>query len=97
MCYDRSMIGLSRETEALARRIASARHLPVDAIIRAALEQKVRQEGIVLDEPHRPRDRSSEGIAARRSRTDRLVVALAAMPMLDERSPREIADDLDSL
>jgi hypothetical protein len=41
-----------------------------------------------------PRDASPKAIAVRRARTDRLVAALAAMPVLDRRSPRDIMDDL---
>jgi hypothetical protein len=40
---------------------------------------------------------SPEAIAARRAITDQIVAEIAAMPILDPRSPWEIADDLDSL
>ena len=90
------MINLSEKIEALAQRIALQRHLSVEEIIRMALEGKARMEGIEI-EPRRPRDQSPEGIAARRARTDSFIKLLATMPILDERSPREIMEDLDSL
>ena len=89
------MINLPQEIEALARRIARVKRLTVEDAIRMALEDKARAEGI-LPEPRR-RDRSAEAVAARRSRTDELVATLAALPILDPRTPREIMDDLDTL
>jgi hypothetical protein len=89
------MINLPQETEALAQRLALARHLSVEEVIRLALE-KVRAEGMTL-ESGQPRDPSSEAVAARRARTDRLVAALAVMPVLDRRSPRDIMDDLNAI
>jgi antitoxin VapB len=90
------MINLSQETEALAQRLAVAKHLSVEEAIRLALEEKVRAEGII-PERWRPRDQSSEAIVVRRARTDKFVAALAAMPILDSRSPSEIMDDLNAL
>jgi antitoxin VapB len=90
------MINLSQETEALAKRLAAAHHLSIEQAIRLALEEKARAEGIA-PEPLRPREQSPEAIAARRARTDTLVAELAAMPILDPRSPREIMDDLNAL
>jgi antitoxin VapB len=90
------MINLPPETEALAQRLALAKHLSVEEVIRLALEEKVRAEGVTR-ETGRPRDLSPEAVAARRARTDRLVAALAAMPVLDRRSPRDIMDDLNAV
>jgi len=90
------MIHLSRETEALAQRLATAKHLSIEEAIRLALEEKVRAEGIA-PESGRSRDQSPKAVAARRARTDEFVAALAAMPVLDRRSPREIMDDLNVL
>jgi len=90
------MINLSQETEALAQRIAVARHLSVEQAIRLALEEMAKAERIV-SEPCRSRDQSPEAIAARRTRTDTFVAELAAMPIRDPRSPREIMDDLNAL
>ena len=90
------MINLSPETEALAQRLAVAHHLSVEQAIRLALEEKARTEGIA-SEPLRPRERSLDAIDARRARTDKFVAELAAMPIFDSRSPREIMDDLNAL
>jgi antitoxin VapB len=89
------MINLSQETEALAQRLALAKRLSVEEVIRLALEEKGRAEGIA-PESGQPRDLSPKAVAARRARTDRLVAALAAMPVLDRRSPRDIMDDLNA-
>jgi TPP-dependent indolepyruvate ferredoxin oxidoreductase alpha subunit len=43
------------------------------------------------------RDQSPAAVAARRARTNRFVAWLAAMPVLDPRSPNEIMDDLNAL
>jgi hypothetical protein len=43
-----------------------------------------------------PRDTCPKAIAVRRARTDRLVAALAAMPVLDRRSPHDIMDELNA-
>ena len=80
------------ETEALAKRLAAAQSLSVEDAIRLALEEKARAAGVVT-EPHHPRDQSPEAVAARHARTNRFVAELAAMPVLDPRSPREIMDE----
>ena len=90
------MINLSRETEALAKRLAVTQSLSVEDAVRLALEDKARAAGIAL-EARQPRDQSPESVAARHARTNRFVAELAAMPVLDPRSPRAIMDDLDSL
>lgn len=90
------MINLPQETEALAQRLALAKRLSVEEVIRLALEAKGRAEGIT-PESGQPRDPSPKAVAARRARTDRLVAALAAMPVLDRRSPRDIMDDLNAV
>ena len=90
------MINLSQETESLAKRLAATQSLSVEDAIRLALEEKARTVGIAM-EPRRPRDQSPEAVAARRARTNRFVAELAAMPILDSRSPRDIMDDLNSL
>jgi hypothetical protein len=90
------MINLPPETEALAQRLALAKRLSVEQVIRLALEEKIRAESIA---PHsgQPRDPSPTAVAARRARTDRLVATLAGMPVLDRRSPRDIMDDLNAV
>jgi antitoxin VapB len=90
------MIHLSQETEALAKRLAAAQRLSIEDAIRLALEEKARAAGVVM-EPRHPRDQSPEAVAARHARTNRFVAELAAMPVLDPRSPSEIMDDLNAL
>ena len=89
------MISLPQETVDLARRLAVAQHRSVEEAIRVAIEEKACDEGIELV-PRRRRDPSLEAVAERRARTDRFTAALASMPMLDRRAPREIMDDLDA-
>lgn len=83
------MIALSQETEELARRLAAAQSLSVDAAIRQALEARASVAGV---EPElRPRRRMTvEEMLAVGSE-------IAAMPLLDPRSPREIMDDINAL
>jgi antitoxin VapB len=90
------MISLSQETEALARRLADAQHVTIEDAIRRALEASAHAAGVV-PEPGRPRDQSPEAAATRRARMDQIVREIAAMPILDRRSPREIVDDLNAL
>jgi antitoxin VapB len=90
------MINLSQETEALAKRLAATQSLSVEDAIRLALEEKARAAGIAV-ETRRTRDQSPQAVAARRARTNRFVAELAAMPVLDPRSPRDIMDDLNAL
>lgn len=91
-----SMIDLSQETELLARRLADAEHLTVDAAVRQALEARAQAAGVEL-QPIRAHDRSPEAIAARRAYVDKIVSEIAAMPILDHRTPQEIIDDLSSI
>jgi antitoxin VapB len=84
------MIILSRESEALAQRLALAQHLSVEEAIRAALEEKARATGLVAEPNRPPRRMSVEGMLAVGSE-------IAALPLLDARSPREIMDDLNAI
>lgn len=90
------MIDLSQETEALAKQLAAAQSLSVDEAVRQALEARARAAG-VLPEPPERRDQSPEAIAARQARVNWIVAEIAAMPLLDQRSPQEIMDDLNAL
>jgi antitoxin VapB len=84
------MINLSQETEALAKRLAAAQSLSVEDAIRLALEEKARAAGVDA-EALRPRRRMSiESMLA-------VGAEIAAMPVLDPRSPREIMDGLNAL
>ena len=84
------MINLSQEAEALAQRLAVAQRLSVEAAIQRALEAHARASGI---EP--------ELMSPRRRMTVEQMLAfgseIAAMPILDPRSPNEIMDDLNAL
>ena len=91
------MVDLSQETEALARRLADAQRVTVDAAVRQALEARAQAAGVEL-QPSRPaHDRSPEAVAARRARVDDIVREIAAMPVLDKRPVQEIIDDINAL
>jgi hypothetical protein len=90
------MISLSHETEALARRLADAEHVTVDAAVRQALEARAQAAGVEM-RPIRPHDRSPEAVAARRESIRQIVGELAAMPVLDNRPLQEIVDDLNTV
>jgi len=80
------MIHLSTQTEALAVRLAAAQQLSVEAAIRQALEDQARKAGL---EPERG--------SRRRMSVERMLAFgadIAALPVLDPRSPAEIMDDL---
>jgi antitoxin VapB len=93
---ENGMINLSQETEALAQRVALAKHIAVDDAIRTALENTARAEGIAL-EVRRPRDQSPEARAARIARFEEIARAAAALPVLDPRPTQEIIDELNEL
>lgn len=93
---EKPMINLSQETEALAQRIAFAKHVAVDDAVRTALEDTARAEGIAL-EARRPRDLSPEAVAARIARFDAIARQIALAPISDPRPVSEIVDDLNAL
>jgi antitoxin VapB len=82
------MIHLSHETEALAKRLAEAQRLSVEDAVRRALEQQALATGLVAE--------TKQPIRRRMSIEEMLAVGgeIAAMPLLDARSPQEIMDDL---
>ena len=84
------MIRLSDQTETLARRIAGAQRVSVDTAVRCALEElaKSRHIDIGATQPERRRMSIEEMLAVGDE--------IAAMPLLDARSPEEIMDDLNS-
>jgi hypothetical protein len=90
------MIDLSPETETLARRLADAQRVTIDAAVRQALEARAQAAGIEL-RPGRPHDRSPDAVAARRARVDAIVREIAGMPVLDKRPVQEIVDDINAL
>ena len=90
------MINLPPETVALAERLGAAQGVSVAEAIRQAIEKCARDAGVTA-EPERTRDMSPEAIAARLARIQQVVDDIAAMPVLDPRSPREIMDELNEL
>ena len=87
MCYPINMISLSPETEALAARLAAAKRISAGEAIRQALEAEL----CALDAQARPRRRMTvEQMRA-------LGAEIAALPLLDPRSPAEIMEDLNAL
>jgi antitoxin VapB len=79
------MTDLTRETKELARRLATMQQQSVDDVIRQALEARAEAIGLA---PGRPR---------RRQNADQILAAggeVAAMPLLDTRTPRQIIDDI---
>ena len=83
------MINLSQETEALAARLAAAQRLSVEEAIRQALEAQARAAGIQPEVRERRRMTVAQMCA--------LGAEIAALPILDARSPNEITDDLNAL
>jgi antitoxin VapB len=81
------MIRLSDETEVLARRLAEAHHVTAEDAVRQALEARARATGL-LPEPQ------TASAADRRAELARIVREIAALPVLDTRSPQQIMDDL---
>ena len=85
-------------TKLLEQAFETVRALPPaaqDVAARLLLQFAGSEDAITMT--RRPRDQSAEAVAARHARTDRLVADLAAMPVLDPRSPRAIMDDLNAL
>jgi len=85
---------LSPETAALARRLADARRLPVDTVVRDALAAV--EERSLID-PDGKRDVSPEAIAARKASIREIVAELASMPVLDPRPVQQIVDDINAV
>lgn len=85
--YLRPMLILPPETERLAQRLAEAQGVEPLAVVHRALEERARAVG-VADEA--PPYRSVEAMLA-----DAAVIA--AMPILDPRSPQEIMDEINEL
>jgi antitoxin VapB len=85
-----AMINLSPEVEALAKRLAAAQSVSVEEAIRQALEERARATGIAREALPPRRRLSVDGMLA-------VGAQIAAMPVLDPRSPREIMDDIHTL
>ncbi len=79
------MVDLPGDTQALARRLADARGTTVENAIRQAVEESARAAGLAR--------------SRRRMTVDQMLAVgdeIAAMPLLDQRSAREIMDDLNT-
>jgi len=79
------MVDLPQDTEALARRLANAHGTTVEDVIRRAVEESARVAGLVPPK--------------RRMTIDQMLAVgdeIAAMPLIDRRSPSEIMDDLNA-
>lgn len=83
------MITLSQETEALAARLAAAQRRSVDDVVRQALEAHARATGVPTDLRQRRRMTAEQMTA--------LGAEIAALPLLDPRTPNEIMDDVNAL
>jgi antitoxin VapB len=81
------MINLSQETEALAARLAAAERISAGEAIRQALEAELSAMGTEV----RPRRRMTV------EQMCELGAEIAALPVLDQRSPAEIMEDLNAL
>jgi antitoxin VapB len=79
------MTDLPLDTILLAQRLAAAQGIPVEEAVRRAVEASARAAGI--EAPRPPRRMSVDEMLA-------VGAEIAAMPLLDERSPRQISDDL---
>lgn len=78
------MSSLRPDTARLAERLASLQGIPVEE----AVEASARAAGIVAEGPGRRRRMTVDEMLA-------VGAEIAALPLLDPRSPREIMDDLD--
>jgi len=82
------MLQLPQDTERLARLVAARSGRSAEDVIRAALEREARAQGVYDD--RRPRRQTAAQMLA-------VGAEIAAMPVLDPRTPREIMDDLSGL
>ena len=82
------MITLSQDVETLARRVAAVERTTVEDAIRRALEDRAQANGVARQTRVRRRMTAQQMLA--------VGAEIAAMPLLDPRTPREIMDDLDS-
>jgi antitoxin VapB len=89
------MISLSRETEALARRLAELQSVSPEDAIHQALAARAYGFGV---RPDASRLASApEAVAARKAMMEHHVRAIAALPILDPRPPDAIMDELNAV
>lgn len=80
------MIAVTTDTEALARELAAWQKMPVSEAVRLALEAQAQRLGMSRPESARQRQTIAQILA--------MADDIAAMSLLDTRSPQEILDDL---
>jgi hypothetical protein len=86
------MIVLTDDTEALARKVAESRHIPVDVAIRLGLE------AIAGKADHAVQSAGSEALVERRrTALAHFAEVIASMPVQDPRAPAVIMDDLNEV
>lgn len=90
------MIHLSRDTVALAHRLATLRGISLEDAVTLAIEHSAREAGLA-SQPLRQRDLSPGAVAARKARLDEIADAITKMPVLDPRTTRAIMDDINRL
>lgn len=90
------MLNLSIATERLAQLIAAKTGTTPEIVVHEAVEERARATGIALEQRAR-RDLTTEAVVAREARMLRCADEIAALPLLDKRSPRQIMDELNAL
>lgn len=83
------MLQIAPDTEQLARKVAARLGRKPEDVIRAAIEREAKALGVTDEALARKRMTVEEMLAMGRK--------VAAMPVLDPRSPQEIADDLNEI
>jgi antitoxin VapB len=89
------MIQMSRQTEALARKLAAFQGISAEDAVERAVERSARDAGVAIDSERR--EPSNAAVAARKARMRRIAAEIASMPLLDPRSVEDIVDDLNAL
>ncbi len=83
------MLQIAHDTEQLARKVAARLGRKPEDIIRAAVEREARALGVIEEPPARKITTTADILAFGRRAT--------ARPVLDPRSPQQIADDINAL
>jgi antitoxin VapB len=86
--YVAPMLILPPETERLAQRLAAAQGVEPLTAVQRALEESARAVGVEEEAP--PRRMTVEQILA-------LAAEIAALPVLDPRSPKDIMDEINEV
>jgi hypothetical protein len=89
------MIQLSRQTEALARKLAASQGISAEDAVERAVERSAREAGMAVDSERR--ELTDTAIAARKARMRRIAAEIDSMAVLDFRSVEDMVDDLNAL